>query len=53
MLADLQGFEPHSPGLESGASPIMLQIRGIPHGTRTRISNVKGCRPNQLDEGDV
>ena len=31
----------------------MSEMIGVPYGTRTRVSAVKGQRPRPLDEGDA
>lgn len=51
-LASLEGLEPPTCSLEDCHS-IQLSYRDIlgdPYGIRTRISNVRGCRPKPLDE---
>lgn len=54
FLASLEGLEPPTCSLEDCHS-IQLSYRDIyllgdPYGIRTRISNVRGCRPKPLDE---
>lgn len=51
LMAPLVGFEPTLNRLEGERLSLRLQRHaGDPYGIRTRISNVRGCRPEPLDE---